>query len=367
VAFSPDGRRLASADGNGQLFVWDWASGTAQISWDKGSQRGLFLNLRFSPDGTTLLSRSNLGECRLWDLSSGQAKSGPDSLRGPVVEDAFSPDGKLLALASAINDTPILGGLFSFVSIKDDVVLNVSSEITIWDLAAGQAKATLKDLPSKVTGLVFSPDGTVLCWAATGGPAMPLGKGKEGTPIHFQFADRAGQLGVVEVATGKDRWRKDEPGGFWGLSLSADGAALAVGAGQFGGIRVFDTATGQQKQPAYRGHIGPVRRLAFASEKGTLLSTSRDQTLKVWKSESVPDPITSALPSLPSPPTQVHFAPDGETVVIHYPWSILVSNVFNLTNGQTRTVDAISLVFLPDGKRAAAIDSSFFGSLSVRL
>src|SRR5439155_25720084 len=125
LAFSPDGRRLASADGKGNVTVWDWAAGTAQVSWHQ--QGGLLLHLQFSPDGKTLLSRTNTGACRLWDPASGQGKPGPDSFRGAVVEHAFSPDGKLLALAGVTCDIPIIGWLYpSALMLESDVFPNTS-------------------------------------------------------------------------------------------------------------------------------------------------------------------------------------------------------------------------------------------------
>jgi WD40 repeat protein len=364
VAFSSDGRRLASADSKGQLTIWDWTAGTAQLSWHQ--QSGLVLHLCFSPDGTTLLTRSALGVCRLWDVASGQVKPGPDSVRGLVLEDAFSPDGKLLALGSATLDMPIVGGVLSPNILQSDVFPNTSSQIVIWDGQTGETKAKLTGLIGKITGLAFSPDGTALFWGTTGGPftAVPGLMGQIG---EMPVSERPGQLGALEVATGKDKWRRSNPGGFWGLALSGNGAALAVGEGQLGEIRVNDTATGQQKHAVYRGHTGAVRQLAFASPDGKLLSTGRDATLKAWPSASLLDPVTSALPRIPIHPTRLHFAPDAETVVIHYGPGIDVSHVLNLTNGQTQTANAESLVFLPDGRRAAAVEHPLFASHSVRL
>ena len=70
VEFSPDGRTLASVDGDGALWLWDTETGEK-----KGTLTKLVGTFEFSPDGTTLVSGDALtGRVMLWDTETGEHK-----------------------------------------------------------------------------------------------------------------------------------------------------------------------------------------------------------------------------------------------------------------------------------------------------
>jgi WD40 repeat protein len=141
LAFSRDGTTLAANDA-AQIVLWDVKSGTTR---KLGEHTQPVRCLAFSPDGKTLASGSVDRQIKLWDWRAGQ------ELRRPIVghtEDvtslAFSPDGRNLASGS------------------------VDTTVKLWNVATGQDLFTLAGHSGPVYCVAFSPDG---CTLVSGGEA----------------------------------------------------------------------------------------------------------------------------------------------------------------------------------------------------
>ncbi|CUA72682.1 putative WD repeat-containing protein alr3466 [Nostoc sp, PCC 7120] [Rhizoctonia solani] len=136
IAFSPDGRLLASGSTNGSLIIWDISTGEMLLSPLKGHY-GRVNCITFSPDGTQIASGSEDRTIRLWSSLTGTPVGNP--LRGHddmISSVAFSPGGSHL------------------VSGSED------KTVRIWDVTSGQSIALFQGHTDVVLSVAFSPEGT---------------------------------------------------------------------------------------------------------------------------------------------------------------------------------------------------------------
>jgi len=233
LAWSPDGRRIASVADDRTVRVWDAVRGI-EMAVLRGHDDAVW-DVAWSPDGRLIATASRDSTVRIWSASDGVQLRELRAHQDWVGTVGWSPDSKLVVSGSRDRTARVLGA------------------------ADGAERLSLRGHTGAIWDVDWSPDGGRIVTASD---------------------DRTAR--VWAVASGEQLLElRGHHDAVWGVSWSPDGR-LIVTASRDRTARVWDAELGGEELRALRGHGDPIRSAAWAPDSRRIVTGSHDHTARVW-------------------------------------------------------------------------------------
>lgn len=235
LAFSPDGRLLATAGEDQIVKIWNSKSGILQN--ELSGHTATVVDVTFNPDGTRIATSSEDLSVKIWETSSGKLLRTLDDLAAFSETIDFSPDGKLLATTGE------------------------AGSVILWAADTGEKLRSFTGHTGAVHDVAFSPDRVKLASAS-----------EDGTVV------------IWDIQSGRQLLKLDLGQPTYSIAYSPDGALLVTGE-HSGTAHVWDATIGQELL-TLAGHNLMLRQAIFSPDGSYLATASQDGETKIWDASS---------------------------------------------------------------------------------
>jgi WD40 repeat protein/transcriptional regulator with XRE-family HTH domain len=354
AVFSPDGQLLVTGIDN-EVYVWQIAESRLVLTC-KGHTAWV-QSLAFSPDGRLIASGSHDHTVRVWDVETGQCIKTLRQHTSGIHAIAFSPDGK--TLASGSDDYTI--GLWKvetwecvqclqghtdrvvFVAFTPDGQVLVSGSydrtIKVWDTSTGQCLRVLETSIRWALSVSLSPDGQTL--ATAGDDAV----------VKLWDLATGNCVGTLTNSTSP----------VWAVAFSPDGQQLATGS-EDGVVKIWDVLT-EECLHAYQEHTQRVWLIAFSTDGRSLMSVSEDQTLKLWDAQS--GHCLRTLDGYSNWVLAIAFSADGQMLASGSEdrcvrvWDVETGDCLRTLQGHTHLISSVAFAAVDESESARMEDTCY--------
>lgn len=323
TVISPDGRLMLTGSQDGNLRVWDLEPRAEIACFGDGTP--LFA-VAFSPDERQVLTGDIFGTAILRDVATGEEVNRFEGNFGVILEVAFSPDGKYVAVAA--------GDYFGEAT---------SGSLILWDVETGERVHEFVGHEHLLRSLAFSPDGRTLL---------------AGSQTALMETSTDGDLILWDIETGNEIRRFDTTEDITAIVFTADGSRAVTSSAYSQNITTWDVSTGQSLK-RIQGQTDFILGVDLSPDEQTALSANGDNTLTLWDLESGEE--IRRFIGHEAAVWSVDISPDGLTALssgedgLVILWDLATGEELRRFKGHAASVWVPTVSFSPNGQTAFSV------------